>query len=160
MSDQDKLAEAVRLFQMAQAEQHPVEPVQVATPCGKTCIPLILQNQAIAGINKRLEAGDRALDAIPLLVEEMKAIRANSETMMKDMATTKADVASTKVDISATKDVVEAWGRIVGTAKVMSGISTAIKVVTPIALFLGLVYLFIYDPQLAIQKVKLWLTAK
>lgn len=160
MSDQDKLDIVTRLFQMSQSEQQTLDISQTATPCGKTCVPLFLQNQAISGINKRLEAGDRALDAIPLIVEEMKVIRANSETMMKDIASTKMDVASTKVDISATKDVVEAWGRIVGTAKIMSGLSTAIKVATPIVLFLGFAYLMFYNPQLAFEKARLWLGAK
>ncbi len=159
MTEQDRLLEAQKLFQTVRSDAE-MQDVSQITPCGKTCVPLILQNQAIAGINKRLEVGDRALDAIPLLVEEMRAIRTNSETMMKDMASTKADVASTKVDIAATKDVVEAWGRIVGTAKVMKGISTAIKVATPIVLFFGFVYLLFYNPQLAFEKARLWMGTK
>ncbi len=139
MSDYDKLAEASRLFQMAQVEPPSVDPAQVATPCGKTCIPLILQNQAIAGINKRLEAGDRALDAIPMLVEEMKAIRVNVE---------------------ATKGVVEAWGNIKGFAKFMQSVSVTLKVATPIVLFVGFIYLLFYNPQLAFEKARLWLGTK
>ena len=138
MSDQDRLLEAQKLFQTVRSDAE-MQDVSQMTPCGKPCIQLILHDQALRSINKRLEAGDRALDAIPMLVEEMKAIRVNVE---------------------ATKGVVEAWGNIKGFAKFMQSVSVTLKVATPIVLFFGFFYLLFYNPQLAFEKARLWLGAK
>ena len=138
MSENDRLLEAQKLFQTVRSDAD-MQDVSQMTPCGKPCIPLILHDQALRSINKRLEAGDRALDAIPMLVEEMKAIRVNVE---------------------ATKGVVEAWGNIKGFAKLMQSVSVTLKVATPIVLFVGFIYLLFYNPQLAFEKARLWLGAK
>ena len=156
MTEQDRLLEAQKLFQSVRAEADVQEAPQ-NTPCGKPCVPLILQDQAIKSINKRLEAGDRALDAIPLLVEEMKAIKNEIKETNRAL---RDELKETNDGVSKTKEIVEAWGNIKGLAVSFVGISTALKVATPIVLFFGFIYLMFYNPQLAMEKARLWLGAR
>ncbi len=122
-----KVMESVRLAQIVSKE----EEIECDNPC-----PTLYK------VQERLHRGDQILAAIPHLVDSINALNTRIENMEK------------KLD--DTKGIVEAWGNIRGFGRTMSFVSDFLKVAAPIVMFIGFIYLLFSNPQLAIEKAKLW----
>ena len=89
----------------------------------------------INAVNARLDDGDKKFDLLPVILDELKALRQ---------------------DVGATKEIVVAWGNIKGFGATMKNVSGILKITATIIAAVSTIYIVVIHPRLALDQLKEW----